>query len=503
MSMIGTEIRSVEIQGFRAFGRKAQKFLFSSHIAAIWAPNSHGKTSLAEAFEFLLTGRIARRELMASTQDEFADALRNAHIPASDLVYVQAEIVGADDEVHVVRRTLIEDYGKRQDCQSKLEIDNAPATRDDLLALGIALAQPPLEAPVLAQHTLGYLFSARPQERASYFKALLEVTDLENLRTAVAALEAELQPLPDERLARLASAVSVAEARPFLEPLKASVPTREAIERAFQAAARALIEAAEASVPDDPKVRIDAVQEALASRRRAAFPVQGFEKQPLGEWVPPVETEWAKINAYLQERARVDEYSRRLTSLFREALALPALAQVRTAIDCPLCDTEEALTPERVDFIRQRVQETEHLQATQAEAKRALRELDRAIRLLITGVDASTPRFLRWSPHERRRNGFRVPRLRGVIGDDAASFVDPWIASARRFRRIRAGIKVRARPSSTRSCCIYGRPDLAHRNDISEARTAGPIRRSAGLHNRFSAVSPCGANPHQPTSRYH
>ena len=192
--MTSPRINRIEIQGFRAFGKNKQELVFGSPIAAVWAPNSQGKTSLAEAFEFLLTGQIVRRQLMASTQDEFADALRNAHMPAEMPVYVEAEIVGTDGTPHQVRKTLLADYAKRQDCRSSLEIDGAPASQNDLAALGIVLSQPPLAAPVLAQHTLGYLFSARPQDRASYFKAVLEVTDLEELRGAVAALGAESSP---------------------------------------------------------------------------------------------------------------------------------------------------------------------------------------------------------------------------------------------------------------------------------------------------------------------
>lgn len=76
------KINQLEIQGFRAFGRNPQTLEFPSLLAAIWGPNSQGKTSLAEAVEFLLTGEIVRRALMASGQDEFADSLRNAHLPA-------------------------------------------------------------------------------------------------------------------------------------------------------------------------------------------------------------------------------------------------------------------------------------------------------------------------------------------------------------------------------------------------------------------------------------
>ena len=53
----------------------------SPALAAVWGPNSQGKTSLAEAVEFLLTGQIVRRALMASDQDDFADALCNVHLP--------------------------------------------------------------------------------------------------------------------------------------------------------------------------------------------------------------------------------------------------------------------------------------------------------------------------------------------------------------------------------------------------------------------------------------
>ena len=67
--------------------------------------------SFAEAVEFLLTGHIARRELLASSQDEFADALRNAHLPAGTPTYVVADITCPDGRTRTVKRTLVADYG--------------------------------------------------------------------------------------------------------------------------------------------------------------------------------------------------------------------------------------------------------------------------------------------------------------------------------------------------------------------------------------------------------
>src|SRR3546814_9405282 len=147
---------------------------------------------------------------MASSQDEFADALRNAHLPAGTRAFVQAVIVDTDGVARTVKRVLKTDYSKKQDCETVLHIDGKAATEADLAALGIVLSQPPLRAPVLAQHTLGYMFSARPQDRASYFKALLEVTDLEDFRNQVAAIEKDI-PAPAEPLAaKLETAAGIA-----------------------------------------------------------------------------------------------------------------------------------------------------------------------------------------------------------------------------------------------------------------------------------------------------
>ena len=94
--MTAPRLRSLTVKGFRAYGAAEQTLNLPTDIAVVWAPNSKGKTSLAEAIEFLLTGHIARRALMASSQDEFADALRNAHLPPAHQVYVAATIIGLD-----------------------------------------------------------------------------------------------------------------------------------------------------------------------------------------------------------------------------------------------------------------------------------------------------------------------------------------------------------------------------------------------------------------------
>jgi hypothetical protein len=269
-------ISKLEIQGFRSFGLNAQTLEFPSPLAVVWGPNSQGKTSLAEAVEFLLTGQIVRRALMASGQDEFADALRNAHLPPGTACFVQATIMGDDGTSHTVRRMLKSDYGKKQDCETKLEIDGAAVSQTDLAGIGIVLSQPPLRAPVLAQHTLGYLFSARPQDRAGYFKALLEVTDLDEFRNAVAK---ECEVIPGPLIVKLEAAIEVAGKR--LGPLLAKVPDAAAIGAAFSAACKDLIESSGENAPKEFSARIEKTEALLTEKRAKTFAIKGFDRKPL------------------------------------------------------------------------------------------------------------------------------------------------------------------------------------------------------------------------------
>ena len=438
--MTSPKINKIEIQGFRAFGRKRQTLPFGSLLAAVWAPNSQGKTRLAEAFEFLLTGQIVRRKLMASTQDEFADALRNVHMPGGMPTYIEAEITGADGKPHRVRRTLISDYAKRRDCRSRLQIDGSDAKESDLSALGIVLSQPPLAAPVLAQHTLGYLFSARPQDRATYFKTILEVTDLEVLRGAVAALDAKFNPADDDRhWARFAAAAAVEAAAPFLAPFKTAARAPADLASAIEGAIGAVLTTARAAIPQSAAESLTSLEALLSERRAKTFPVDGFKRKPLAHWTAPDQGEFEKLDEFLAERETVEEEARHLTALFKEALAIPAVDAATQRIDCVLCGTDGGLTPERIAHIRAQVQETAAFQPAETAALDALRRLAAAAQALDAAVAAACPRCLVMRSKERRQRGFRVERIRTLLGLDAAA-IGSWLAALRNLARARAAI---------------------------------------------------------------
>lgn len=438
-------LKSLSVKGFRAYGAAEQTLKLPADITAVWGPNSKGKTSLAEAFEFLLTGRIARRELMASSQDEFADALRNAHLTAGEEVYVAARIIATDGAVHKLKRVLTTDYAKRQDCTSRLEIDGAVATEDDLARFGIALSQPPFQAPVLAQHTLSYIFSVRPQDRATYFKTLLEVTDLDDLRNNIAALADMLEPLDDPLVTKFDTCTAVAALQPRLAGMLRTIPDLATFTASIEEAARALIEAADEQVPKTLDERLSAIDRILVDRRSKAFPVRGFERKELAGWNPPSSDLWTRLDTYLDESKKVDEETRQLVAFFDEALKLPAISGMTEPVDCPLCGTESALTPERVQLIRRHVEDSKDFKTAETAAKSALSQLSASGEVLATAAEAALPRYLKTTAAKRRETGFTVARIRKLLGDRAAELADPWLGQVRPLARAEAAVRRGAR----------------------------------------------------------
>ncbi len=415
-------INRLEVQGFRAFGAKPQVLDLQGPLAVLWGPNSRGKTSLAEAIEFLLTGRTVRRDFVASATREFSGSLRNAHLSAGTDVIVKAEIVDADGEPHSVERVLTADYTGRDSCTSELRIDGAAA--QDLSALGVRLSQPPLEAPILMQHTLRYVVSAKPQDRAVYFKALLEVSDLESVRTAVDHSRSALDAPPPPLLATLQRCVAHDFAQ-SLRPLQTISPLQQAeLDGAISEALALILH--DQDIPDGLENRTRAVADLLGTRRQATFPTSSFQFGAAPSWTPPAEQSWQDLARFIELRRGVDREVARLTAVFTAVLDIPSVAQAHEPVDCPVCETPGALTPERVDAIRRHLQAQEQYQAARRRAQTALQQLRQFRDHVERSVLAARPVFLSWNDDERRRRSFTEEAIRTLLGAEADELVPPW-----------------------------------------------------------------------------
>lgn len=437
------QLSRIEIQGFRSFGQSWQTIDLPGSVAAFWGGNSQGKTSLAEALEFLLTGQIARRELLASTKDEFAEALRNVHIAPTQPVFVAATVACLDGQKRTLTRRLVEDYrrGSATGCVSRLEIDGQVCTEADIEdKLGLRLSHPPLRAPVLAQHTLGYLFSVSPGDRAAYFRAILDTQDLEDFRTAVAALQPLLKAPALPELDDLAEM----EAIPALAPVagrirKAKKPTD--LVKALDACSLSLLTSIAMRPAATLAERADQIDGELQRRRARTFPLDLFGRAALAPWGGPPPTLAPAVEAFLAERAKIDAETRRLTDLFKAALALPDHPAEHEPIDCPLCGAADTFTAERVAFIGEQLKATEAYTTALAAFQAVLRNFDGQLEAFAQSADRASPKFIREIAVNRRAAGFTVDRIAKLVPD--IQIVGDWLAVVRPLWRATSGLRRR------------------------------------------------------------
>ena len=420
------KFRSLEVQGFRAFCRKVDLSL-DGDLAVLWGPNSQGKTSLCEGIEFLLTGTTVRRELTAGSQDEFAGALRNVHLPSKDEVYVQATIDAEDGSRHVIKRVLVRDFEKRGSCESKLEIDGNAATQDELRKLGIVLSAPPMQAPILLQHTLAYLFSAKPGDRSAYFKALLEVADLDDIRKeildALGAFSTPTYPL-QEKLDRLKEIPSV------LAVLKTHFkdkPDVERVRRGLERAADALLRDAGDTSRGETTTAIEDLRKTLVDRQRAVFPVDMFLTPSLSE-ASGLSNDTSAIDDLRAADSVLEKQIERFGTLYRELLRLHPTAHAQDAVDCPACGTASALTPERLKDLERRLRDTDDYHRAVSRARTWLQQTRSSIQ-----NETAAIRSIRVLPaaRVRRPQGFGTRRLLAVLGDQHRPTIEAWVKALR------------------------------------------------------------------------
>ena len=371
------KLQWLEICGFRSFGER-QRLDFDGDLALVWGPNSQGKTSIAEAIEFLLTGATIRRDMLGGAKAEFDACLRNVHLPSTAPVWVKAGVMGTDGLEHEVERVLDADYTADQECASTLTIDGKPVA--DLSALSIVLSDPPLRAPVLLQHSLRFALSARPQDRSNYFKSVLEVQDLEVLRDLIASADERRPVAPSAALAKLRRVAGSPELAATCREIEMGDVSVSEIDRKLSRALDVALKAAGVEVPEGAVLaaRVAALGGALEARRERTFPANAYAVGP-----PPATggfPTFDDVKEYNKAVAIVDAETDRLGKVFEALLAVPAISEAsEVALDCPVCETPGALTPERVQALRDHVAATAGFRNHQAAAHAQLEPVARKL----------------------------------------------------------------------------------------------------------------------------
>jgi energy-coupling factor transporter ATP-binding protein EcfA2 len=247
------------IRNFRGFGPAVETIDLSGDLVLLYGPNGHGKTSLAEAIEWLFYGTTKRRRRGEEfSRSEYAGTFANAHGKKPTDVVLRVTYGGRT-------LTLSRQLGDKE--TSTTFVDGQLA---DFGAVGIL----PLEAhyPVVAQHGLQTFVHSKPKDRRDAICAALGLEELTSLKSALESARSSFQRTPP--LAVTEARVRLAELAPGL----AKVPSLAKLSMRWSATPttvltpgdeQALVTAA-ATLASEPAATVDEALVVLRTARQRA-----------------------------------------------------------------------------------------------------------------------------------------------------------------------------------------------------------------------------------------
>lgn len=362
-------VRPHHFRGFRALD---QSIDLSGKLVVVEGRNSAGKTSLAEALEWLFTGQLQRRlDQEQGNPKELVDCIQSQLRPEGAETFVEAVFARDDGSTTTVRRRLVSDYGEASTsrCASSVTIDGqVKSDREAEEFFSTHFAAVP---PLLMQHTLREFMHSGPTQRRVYFERLLNMNEITVLIEKAVVGDARLKDFPSptgsRQLLRWTTASTRIKSQRARKLFRAAqnAPSVNALQAALLAYAQ-----------DDfsPLLRADATfqqaRDVIADEQRRAREAQF----PLLNRLTPTRVldqsakdalkgEGLRDN-YNALRHRADELSRAsealtIVSEVERRLAPPVEALVSAGLllrdpptqHCPLCRSPKSLTSARVSHL--------------------------------------------------------------------------------------------------------------------------------------------------------
>ncbi|WP_373054305.1 AAA family ATPase [Thioalkalivibrio sp.] len=370
---------SVRPYYFRGFRDTPEPIVFSDPLVVIDGSNSSGKTSLAEALEWLFTGKLLRRSRGdLGNPGELENCITNAFRPDGEDTWVEAVFEVDGHRRTTLRRELISDYGPASTahCISRLVCDgNELDVEQESDLLDQLFAGVP---PILMQHSLRLFVHDNPAKRREYFERLLRLNGLTALISKAAIgsagiasfrsptggdAHAKWSRLKDgivepvsRRAIRTAEKSSGQKRRPALEKALVAIAAAEfgdAVQLGTAIGpARAIIETTQRKARQQ---NFPHLQDLRPRRVLDDATLELLSPEALHTYIAAVEAERERVDRARAAAATITDAQIAIATAFTQLEVAGLIAPAGTdAQVCPLCAYEEVptLTRVRTDLIR-------------------------------------------------------------------------------------------------------------------------------------------------------
>lgn len=169
------KLKSLKIAGFRGFNDE-RLIDFHEKLTIISAPNSHGKTSITEALEFLIFGETSK-VAHADSKDEYRDSYRNKHYVGDRTTFIEA-IFEDELEGESTLRAELDVSG------NIIRFFNGKSITEWPLSQKLIGAAPPF----VLQHALKNLLLVPPSQRFQGFARLLGLYEVDKIQQVLVNL---------------------------------------------------------------------------------------------------------------------------------------------------------------------------------------------------------------------------------------------------------------------------------------------------------------------------
>lgn len=394
-------LKTVEAAWFRGF-QDPDPINIDSDLVILEGPNGSGKTSIAEAIEWVLFGDTQRHKYASVDEVEKRGSFRNVKCPNSEDPWVEI-IFERDGSSHTLRRTL-----ERQD-RTTLELDGTTVAH--LAQFNIPESRQ--YYPVVVQDNLQAIIQASGSERRNVISRLLGLEPLVDLESVLdSAARRFLDRLPP-RFSR-----AVTDLRELRDSFRREdiLPTLveewdgDAVRfpenwNVLRREAADVLEVSDTS----PDTLQTAAEDALADARRRVVDISPYQPPDdlshslsnLSDLVDELDTAFEDLQqtaaTYLEERSRLfrdaaETFDPDRIGFWQTGLGLidTELLQSEKRLDCPFCE-EPTITDEKVELIGSRISESESFASVRDRISESVDEIQIQLSQVETLVSEVTP----------------------------------------------------------------------------------------------------------------